>query len=141
MKSNVQPVGLHPAGVMPLFLTANKSTSSFLVGWRHVVVGLKISVEGLALPVMPDTLKFSQVDLAVIHLAIEVLGAQMSPPLMLEVYIKPVGSAVVVENAAVTTPEPAELVAVGDVPATVKKFWVTPVKVYPLAAVNVTVAV
>ena len=32
-------------------------------------------------------------------------------------------------NAAVTTPEPAELVAVGDVPATVKKFWVTPVKV------------
>ena len=43
-------------------------------------------------------------------------------------------------NAAVTTPEFAELVAEVD-PATVKKFAVTPVKVYPASAVSVMVAV
>jgi hypothetical protein len=42
-------------------------------------------------------------------------------------------------NTAVTTPESAELVAVA--PLTVKKLAVTPVNVYPLVAVNVTVAV
>jgi hypothetical protein len=42
-------------------------------------------------------------------------------------------------NTAVTTPEPAEFVAVA--PATVKKFAATPVKVYPVLGVSVMVAV
>jgi hypothetical protein len=44
-------------------------------------------------------------------------------------------------NTAVTIPELAALVAEEDVPATVKKFAGTPVKVYPASGVRVMVAV
>jgi hypothetical protein len=50
-----------------------------------------------------------------------------------------VAMARVAGNTAVTTPEPAEFVAVA--PATVKKFAATPVKVYPVLGVSVMVAV
>ena len=49
--------------------------------------------------------------------------------------------AAVAGNTAVTTPELARFVAGAEVPATVKKFAVTPVKVKPGLAVRVMVAV
>jgi len=50
-------------------------------------------------------------------------------------------TAAVSGNSAVTTPKSASFVAGDDVPATVKKFAATPVKVNPAFAVSVIVAV
>jgi hypothetical protein len=49
--------------------------------------------------------------------------------------------ATVAGNTAVITPESMVFVAAEDVPATVKKLALTPVNVYPAAAVKVIVAV
>jgi hypothetical protein len=51
------------------------------------------------------------------------------------------GPTAVAGNAAVITPEFIGFVADADVPATVKKLALTPVNVYPAAAVKVIVAV
>ncbi len=62
-------------------------------------------------------------------------------PGMAAILITVSGADPVAGNTAVTMPESAELVAAVDVPATVKEFAATPLRVYPAFAVRVMVAV